>query len=216
MKGAADPSGLDAFTDPAVRLVAQRMGMWLFLATEAMIFAAIFLVVLVVRLMHPDGAAATASHLSPWIGAGNTLLLLSSSLLVAIAVAAAHHAPPLRRAAVAGFALAALFGLVFLAVKLGLEYRKEWSEGLFPGSPAPFPTATPGAELFFNLYLAATGLHAVHVLIGVCVLGGAAAGCAGGALKLPENAPEVEFCGLYWHLVDIVWVFLFPVLYLVQ
>lgn len=215
-KGAADPSGIDAFRDRQVRLVAQRIGMWLFLATEAMIFAGLFLSALVVRLLHPEGAAAAAGHLSPWIAAGNTLILLTSSLAVAIAVAAAHESPGLRRTAVAGFALAALLGLAFLAVKLGVEYRKEWQEGVFPGSAAIFPVETHGAELFFNLYTLATGLHALHVLIGVGVLTAAAAGLARGWLALPDNAPEIEFCGLYWHLVDIVWVFLFPVLYLVS
>lgn len=216
MRKAADPSGLDAYQDGATRLKAQRMGMWLFLATEAMIFAGLFLAVWVVRTLHPEGAVEASAHLDKWLGAGNTAILLTSSLLVALGSAAAKAEQPRARFVMACFLGAAGLGIAFLGIKIGIEYRHEFHEGLIPGAGPDFPLETPGAELFFNLYFAATGLHAIHVTIGVLVLAGAGLGAGRGWLKLPGNAPEIEFCGLYWHLVDVIWIFLFPVLYLVN
>lgn len=216
MRRAADPSGLDPFEDAATRLKAQRMGMWLFLASEAMIFAGLFVSIAVVRVVWPDGAVEASARLDKAIGTANTAILLTSSLLVAIGSAAAKAQTPRKGLVAAAFAGAAGLGLAFLAIKTGIEYRHEFHAGLIPGAGPAFPIDTPGAELFFNLYLAATGLHAIHVAIGGAVLAGAALAVWRGWLKLPANAPEVEFCGLYWHLVDVIWIFLFPVLYLVN
>ncbi|MEQ8404075.1 MAG: cytochrome c oxidase subunit 3 [Oceanicaulis sp.] len=215
MKEAADPSGLDPYEDGETRLKAQRMGMWLFLATEAMIFAGLFLSLFVIRTLHPEGAAEASSHLKPMVGAGNTAILIIASTLVALSSVAAKDGDERRFITWAGFAGAALLGALFLAIKIGVEYRAEFHEGFIPGAGPAFPIQADGAQLFFNLYFAATALHAVHVLIGVLVLAGAALGVWRRWLKLPDNAPEIEFCGLYWHLVDIIWIFLFPVLYLV-
>ncbi|XBQ17333.1 MAG: cytochrome c oxidase subunit 3 [Oceanicaulis sp.] len=215
MKTAPDPSGLDPYEDAEVRLTAQRMGMWLFLATEAMIFAGLFLAIFVIRTLHPEGATEASGHLKTWVGTGNTALLLVSSTLVALGSVAAKEGARRRALVAACFLGAAALGAAFLAIKIGVEYRAELHEGLIPGLGPAFPLQADGAQLFFNAYFAATGLHAIHVLIGVIALAGAAVGVWRRWLKLPDNAPEVEFTGLYWHLVDVVWIFLFPVLYLV-
>lgn len=203
-------------TEPFVRTDRQgeaaHLGMWLFLATEAMMFGALFFALTVVRLRVPDGVRLASGHLDKLLGTLNTAVLLTSSLLVALAVAAARRG---RRERTAGLlAGAAGLGVVFLAIK-ATEYAKEFREGLMPG-PGFRLHDQPGAELFFNLYYAATGLHAVHLTIGVLLMLGLSARVLGGYLRLPGRAAWVELPGLYWHAVDIVWVFLYPALYLVS
>lgn len=108
----------------------------------------------------------------------------------------------------------AALGLLFLAIK-GYEYRSEYVEGLMPGVGPPFPLES-GAELFFNLYFAATGLHAVHLTLGIAaVVAFAWAAVGSGRLRLPVRSTPVEGLGMYWHLVDVIWVFFYPALYLV-
>jgi cytochrome c oxidase subunit 3 len=111
--------------------------------------------------------------------------------------------------------IAAALGLAFLAVK-GVEYRKEYVEGLMPFAGPPSPLAGRPAELFMGLYFIATGLHALHLTIGVVLVGGAAIGMALKRLDAPQRTNTIDLIGLYWHLVDIVWVFLFPMLYLAR
>ncbi len=190
---------------------ADRLGMWLFLATETMMFGALFFALTVVRLRVPDGVRLASGHLDKLLGTLNTGVLLSSSLLVALAVAAARRGRQERTAGL--LAGAAGLGIVFLAIK-AYEYKTEFREGLMPG-PGFRLHDHPGAELFFNLYYAATGLHAVHLTIGVLLMLGLSLRVLGGRVRLPERAVTVELPGLYWHLVDIVWVFLYPTLYLV-
>lgn len=190
---------------------ADRLGMWLFLATETMMFGALFFALTVVRLRVPDGVRLASGHLDKLLGTLNTGVLLSSSLLVALAVAAARRGRQERTAGL--LAGAAGLGIVFLAIK-AYGYKTEFREGLMPG-PGFRLHDHPGAELFFNLYYAATGLHAVHLTIGVLLMLGLSLRVLGGRVRLPERAVTVELPGLYWHLVDIVWVFLYPTLYLV-
>jgi cytochrome c oxidase subunit 3 len=106
-------------------------------------------------------------------------------------------------------------GLGFLAVK-GFEYHAEYLEGLMPGVGPPSPFAGRPPTLFMSLYFVSTALHAVHVTIGVVLLAGTGADAGLGRLRLPEQATTVEVVGLYWHLVDVIWVFLFPLLYLAR
>ncbi|WP_431854925.1 cytochrome c oxidase subunit 3 [Azospirillum sp.] len=201
----------EPFTGTDQREEADRLGMWLFLATEAMMFGALFFALTVVRLRVPDGVRLASGHLDKLLGTVNTGVLLTSSLLVALAVAAARQGRQERTAGL--LAGAAGLGVVFLAIK-ATEYAREFREGLMPG-PGFRLHDQPGAELFFNLYYAATGLHAVHLTIGVLLMLGLSARVLGGWVRLPEHATTVELPGLYWHIVDIVWVFLYPALYLV-
>jgi cytochrome c oxidase subunit 3 len=152
-----------------------------------------------------------ARHFKLWLGAANTAVLLTSSLCVALAVEDARSR--LRRRAAAWFALAALLGLVFLGVK-GTEYFLEYREGLMPHLGPPSPLRPGPVDLFVDLYFVSTGLHAVHLLIGVGAVATVAAAYAW--RRSPPPAVVAEMTGLYWHLVDVVWVFLFPVLYLAR
>jgi cytochrome c oxidase subunit III len=187
-----------------------RLGMWIFLATEVMFFGALLLAYLYGRTHWPGGFAAAARHTDVVLGTLNTGLLLTSSALVALAVACEDEA---RRRDWIGWLLAASasLGVAFLAIK-GIEYRKEWQEGLFPG--AGFALDAAGAQLFFVLYFLMTGIHAIHLLAGIALLAVFAWGTHRRRLWAPPR--RVEAAGLYWHFVDIVWIFLYPLLYLVD
>jgi cytochrome c oxidase subunit 3 len=213
------PSGADTALQHATRpqALAQQvphdtaqLGMWVFLASEVLFFGGLFLAYLHGRSHWPSGFAAASRHTDVLLGSVNTALLLSSSALVALAVACHAHAP--RRGRVPWLlGAAAALGLAFLAIK-GVEYRHEWQQGLFPG-PGFALAHEPGAALFFLLYFVTTGLHALHLAIGIAVLGSFAWGTARLAPWTPQR--RVEAAGLYWHFVDVVWIFLYPLLYLV-
>jgi cytochrome c oxidase subunit 3 len=200
---------LDTASGEQRRLAAQ-LGMWVFLATELMLFGPLFLGYLYGRSHFPDAFAAASRHTEFWLGTINTAILLSSSLAVALAVAANERGAP--RVASRWLLLAAGCGIAFLVIK-GTEYHIEWDERLFPG--AGFAPALPAsAELFYFLYFAMTALHALHLAIGVTATLVFALGLR---LRTPALLPPIrlELVGLYWHFVDAVWIFLYPILYLV-
>jgi len=195
--------------DRAARDATALLGMWVFLASELLFFGGLFLAWFYGHAHWPQGFAAAGRHTDVGLGTLNTALLLSSSALVALAVDGAARTP--RRAWPAALlAAAALLGAVFLAIK-GVEYRQDWHEGLFPG-PRFALAGQPGAALFFMLYTVMTALHALHLLIGVGLL----ATFAWGRARRADWAPQrrLAVVGLYWHFVDIVWIFLYPLLYL--
>jgi cytochrome c oxidase subunit 3 len=189
---------------------AAQLGMWIFLATELLFFGGLFAAYAWGRTRWPEGFSVASRHTHVALGTLNTALLLSSSALVALAAACAGEE---RRRRAAGRLLggAALLGVAFLALK-GVEYAKEWHESLFPGPGFALAKHT-GAELFFVLYFVMTALHALHLLVGVGLLGL----FAWGALRHRPwaDAARVEVAGLYWHFVDIVWIVLYPLLYLI-
>ena len=203
----------EPFSTAAQQREADMLGMYLFLASEVLLFGGLFGAAVGYRILYPDAVVAASQRLHLWIGAANTVLLLTSSLLVALAVQAGERG--MRRPA--GFLLsgAAGLGLSFLALK-AVEYGMEIREGLLPGLGGHHDFASPVEQLFMNLYLAATGLHALHMTVGIVLLCGLAIRIFRRSLPLPERAVTVEVCALYWHLVDIVWVFLYPVLYLAR
>jgi cytochrome c oxidase subunit 3 len=190
---------------------AAELGMWGFLATEALFFGGLILAYCVYRVAEPLGFAEAARHTKIVIGTINTAVLLTSSFLVAWAVAAAR----LREGKVAGILLwaAALLGVAFLALK-GIEYALEYDELLLPGLDFAYTGSKAATvRLFFSFYLVATGLHALHVAIGIVVL--AVIGRQARRLKYSEryHAP-ITVAGLYWHFVDVVWIVLFALIYL--
>lgn len=197
----------EPFHDPARQREADRLGMILFLASEAMLFGGLFAAAMALRLLHPPDYVAASAHLKLWLGTANTAILLTSSLMAAIAVEAARSGRP----RLAGYALVAaiLLALLFLGVK-GYEYAGEYREGLVPGLPgAHFESRTQ--QLFMNFYFVSTGLHALHVIGGITLLGLAA---FRRAAREDRNAVLIGNVALYWHLVDIIWVLLYPTLYL--
>jgi cytochrome c oxidase subunit 3 len=206
-----------AVAEPYVTRPQQReaavMGMYVFLGSEIMLFGGLFVVALSLRLLHPQDVVAASRHLHLSIGALNTLVLLTSSFCVALAVQMAHAARIQSTAwlLVAGAAL----GLIFLGIK-AVEYRTEYGEGLLPFFSQPARFQSTAAKLFMDLYLVSTALHAVHVTVGILLLAGVAVRVGRRRLALPRRAIVVETTGLYWHLVDAIWVFLYAVLYLAR
>ena len=201
----------EPFTDEAQQHEAATLGLWLFIASELMLFGAIFLGLAVYRLADPAAATIASDHLHLWLGGVNTAVLLTSSLAMALAVLGARAGRP--RPTTLWLLATAALGLMFLVLK-AYEYRLEYLEGLMPGVGPPFPLDRP-VELFFNLYFVSTGLHAAHLTLGIAAVGLFAWRTARRRLPLPEHATRMEGLGIYWHFVDVVWLFLYPTLYLI-
>lgn len=200
------------FEDAAQQRDAATLGMWLFLATEVLFFGALFLSYMVYRILNPEVFRVASEHTLVAVGTINTAVLLFSSFTMVLAVRAAESK---QRVTLAAFlVVTALLGLTFLGVK-AFEYAHEIHEGLFPGSHFRFAEADPTrARMFFYLYFLMTGVHALHVTIGIVVLGVFALRALL-TRNLKRMTTAVDLLGLYWHFVDIVWVFLFPLIYLV-
>ena len=196
--------------EPAAEPGTGRLGMWVFLASEVLFFGGLFVAYLYGRTHWPQGWAAASRHTDVVLGTVNTALLLTSSAAIALAVACDEDARR-RRWTSRLLAATAALGVAFLAIK-GVEWHAEWREHLFPGPS--FALATPGAQEFFALYFVMTGLHAVHMVAGIATLAILAAGRA--RVRAWANADHVEIAALYWHFVDLVWIFLYPLLYLVE
>ncbi len=208
----ASPAALP-YTDREQQREAARLGMWVFLTTETMLFGALFAVYFYDRRLMPGAFAAAGRRTDLWLGAGNTAILLVSSLTMALAVEAAKRR---RDGALLARLLATMaLGAAFLALK-GLEYAHHIHEGLLPGASFRFSPAAYAkpAELFFYLYFLMTGLHAVHMIVGLGWLAVLAVRSGRGASRGADLFTPVETAGLYWHFVDLVWIFLFPLFYL--
>jgi cytochrome c oxidase subunit III len=195
------------------------LGMWAFIVQEVMFFGGLFVTYMVYRWSYPAAFAAGSHHLDVKLGAFNTAVLIGSSLTMALAVRAAQLG---RKKPLVAFLLATiLLGGVFLGVK-AVEYSHKWHEHHVPGPHFVFESVdthgTPinprNAMIFFSLYFAMTGLHALHMVVGIGILLWLVYHSARGRFT-PDNYNFVEGTGLYWHFVDIVWIFLFPLLYLI-
>ncbi len=184
-------------------------GIWIFIASEVLFFGALFLFYAAMRAEHPAAFAAAARETGIVYGTLNTAILLTSGLTAAIAARASEDAA-LRRLTLGCLALTATLGLAFLGVK-GLEYAQDIHEHLVPGPG--FKLAAPPAQLFFGFYWCATAVHAVHLAIGVGLIARLLWRGSREADFLPDN-PQVEVATLYWGFVDMVWIFLYPALYL--
>ncbi|QET95699.1 cytochrome c oxidase subunit 3 family protein [Roseomonas mucosa] len=172
-----------------------------------MLFGGLIMAVVANRALHPQAFAAAGHETDVVLGTLNTAILLTSSLTMAIASEAAQA--ELRRTALRGFALTLLLGLAFLAVK-GFEYHKDITERLVPGPGFPLPD--PASQIFFGFYWGMTALHALHMTAGLGVVGWL--GWQAWTRRRALRSPAYEVVALYWHLVDIVWVFLYPLFYL--
>jgi cytochrome c oxidase subunit 3 len=199
------------FQTAAQQREATYLGMWLFLATEIMMFGVLLLVICYYRFAHPEAVAEAVGHLHFLLAGFNSALLLTGSLCMSLVVRASRLQD--YRQMQLWLLLAALLGLGFLGLK-GFEYAWEYREGLLPNMGDESPLTQPAARLYMNIYLLSTGLHGLHVLIAVVLALGMAARIHFGHMKLPERAITLEMVGLYWHLVDVIWIFLYPALYL--
>lgn len=207
------PACEEQFDDLDQQTEAAHLGMWLFLSTEILFFGGLFAAYTVYRYSYPHAFAAGSHALLLWAGALDTVILLCSSFTMAMAVHAAQTGS--RRLLVFLLLTSAAIGACFLVLH-GYEYFKDYGEHHIPGKffhddgPAP----DNKVQLFFALYFCMTGLHSLHVFIGVTALTVLAWQAWRGKFTKEYYTP-VEIGGLYWHFVDIVWVFLFPLLYLV-
>lgn len=205
-----EPRPAMQFADLTQQRDTATLGLWLFLATEILFFGGALMGYLAYRMIYPDGFLEAARHTKIVLGTANTAILLTSSLTMALAVHAAQTARG-RMASRLLIATAAL-GLAFIGVK-GVEYYAEYREHLVPGLDFAFAPHARAAELFFLLYFITTGLHAIHLTVGIALVLFMARRLAH-ETDGPFYTAPVEVVGLYWHFVDIVWVFLFPLIYL--
>jgi cytochrome c oxidase subunit 3 len=191
---------------------AVRLGMWLFLGTEVLLFAGLFLGYTVYRYFYHEAFHEASRTLDVVLGGANTVILISSSLTVALAYHAVKQGKTKYAAGLIVFTI--LCALAFLGIK-AVEYAQKFEHGSLPGKWYHNPHITaPGANLYFTIYFLTTGLHAFHVIVGASVLAYVLRGLIKGKYG-PKNTVAVELGGLYWHLVDLVWIFLFPLLYLI-
>jgi cytochrome c oxidase subunit 3 len=201
------------FNDLLQQHEATTLGMWVFLATEVLFFGGMFAAYALYRYWYPEAFVLGSERLDIVLGGINTGVLLGSSLTMALAVRSSQLG---QRRATGGFLLLTmLLGATFLVIK-GLEYTHKYHEHLIPGRAFAFESdAAPEIQIFFWLYFVMTGMHAVHMLIGLALL--MVLGLMNWKRRFtPQYYFPVEMGGLYWHFVDIVWVFLFPLLYLVD
>jgi cytochrome c oxidase subunit 3 len=200
------------FEDLGQQREAATLGMWIFLATEVLFFGGLFLTYLVYRSWYPGAFTAGSHEMLVWAGTLNTAVLITSSLTMALAVHAAQVGN--RRLLMTFLVVTLLLGCVFLGVK-SFEYYTEYIEHHFPGAGFEFPAEYfRPAQIFFSLYFLMTGLHALHMIVGIgimCVM----LWMSYRGVITPEYNNPIEIAGLYWHFVDIVWIFLFPLLYLI-
>ncbi len=208
------PATAHQFDDAVQQHDASGLGMWVFLLTEILFFGGLFTIYTVYRSLYPAAFGHASTHLDIRLGTINTAVLIASSLTMALAV---HTAQVSRNGRLVALFLVATIALggVFLGIK-GVEYAQKFHEHHVPGPSFHYEGADPQqAELFFCLYFLMTGLHAIHMVIGVGILGVLVVMALRGRFG-PGYYTPVELTGLYWHFVDIVWIFLFPLLYLVE
>jgi cytochrome c oxidase subunit 3 len=183
-----------------------KLGMWVFLASESLLFAGLIAVFAAYRHVYPVEFATAAGHADVVLGTANTYILLTSSLTIALALYAARHARVRRARLLVGVTI--LLGAAFLVLKF-VEYGHHLAKGIAPGNWYSFSELPAhGHALYFTLYYLLTGLHALHVVAGMIVLAIFA--------RRVEAVHRLELGALYWHLVDLVWIFLWPLLYLVR
>jgi len=191
---------------------AASLGMWVFIVTEILFFGVLFATYSIYRSAYGHAFQAASHELHIWLGTINTVVLISSSFTMALAVRAAQTGA--RRTTVVCLILTLVLGSAFLGIK-GVEYAREFAEHHVPGPRFQFdPADAAQAQIFFSLYFVMTGLHAVHMIIGIGVLLVMLWMSLRGRFS-PGYYTPLEISGLYWHFVDIVWIFLLPLLYLV-
>jgi len=186
-----------------------KLGMWLFLVTEMVLFGGLFIAYSYLRYQYPAEFHHAGNELNATLGVTNTLVLLTSSLTVVLSIVAIQRGEK-------GRALAFLWttiglGFVFLGIK-SVEWAAKFHHGLYPSSPH-LATLPPGEQIFYGLYFSMTGLHGLHVIIGMSILLWMVYMVSKNQVRADKYV-HLENSGLYWHLVDVIWIFLLPLFYL--
>ena len=201
------------FEDLEQQQSAASLGMWTFLVSEIMFFGGLFLGYIVYRHLYPEAFHLGSHELDVRLGAINTAVLICSSLTMALAIRTAAVGGA-RRTQVLFLVATMALGAVFLAIK-AVEYHHKWVDHLMPGPGFEFASPeAPHMRIFFSFYFAMTGVHAFHMIVGLVYLVFITRRAARDAFT-PENYTTLEMTGLYWHFVDVIWIFLFPLLYLI-
>lgn len=190
---------------------ASKLGMWLFLYTELLLFGGLFIVYMVYRALNPDAFLIASFELNVWLGTVNTVVLLTSSMTIAMSITAIQLGDV--KKAVQLLDITVLAAVIFLVIKY-FEWGAKFDHGLFPGMEH-FKSLSYGEQLYFYLYFFMTGLHGLHVIVGMVFILVVMSKLKNGSVnknkyQLQENA------GLYWHLVDLIWIYLFPLFYLIH
>jgi len=211
--GAHEPFLQHHFHDLEQQGEASKIGMWLFLVTEILLFGGLFVGYGIMRMLHAEAFHQGHLHLDRTLGALNTVVLLVSSFTMAMAVHSARTGD--RKRLIVFLAATLAFAGVFLGVKY-FEYSHKFHEGLLPGKYYRHTgDAVPGVAAFFGFYFVMTGLHGLHVLAGMIAIGWLLRRAVRGDFS-PSYYSPVDLTGLYWHLVDMIWIYLFPLLYLIS
>jgi cytochrome c oxidase subunit III len=199
------------FEDANQQYQAASLGMWLFLVTEILFFGGLFAGYAIYRWSYPQAFAEASHHLDILLGGFNTIVLIGSSLTMALAVHGGEIGNQKKQIKFLLFTM--LLGGIFLGVK-AIEYSHKFHEHHFPGRTFNSDGMHQGAQIFFSFYFAMTGMHALHMIIGMVILTILVILAKKGKFTAEYHTP-IEMFGLYWHFVDIVWIFLFPLLYLI-
>ena len=202
------------FTTDGQQIHAAKFGLWCWLLTELLLFAGLFLTALILRILHPEAVTAVARHLKFWIGATNTAVLIVSSFTMSAAIELSRIG--WQRGMVRAMLATAGLGTLFLGLKT-FEYYEDWDEHMMPFlSARSYALADDRAStLFTDLYYVTTGLHALHLLTGVSILL-AMTWMASRPRFLERHQNRIEIFGLYWHFIDLIWIIVFPVLYVLN
>lgn len=201
------------FRDADHQFDASKLGMWIFLVNEILFFGGLFMAYIVFRSWYPELFQQAALQLDTTMGAINTVVLIGSSLTVALAIRSAQTDN--MRGLQVNLLITILLACTFMVIK-GFEYAHKFELGIFPANYYTFEGIDhPQAGIFFGIYYIMTGVHALHVLVGIGVIFWIFLRARRGEFGSHYYTP-VEITGLYWHLVDLIWIFLFPLLYLIE
>jgi cytochrome c oxidase subunit 3 len=201
------------FVDAEQQFDSAKLGMWVFLVTEVLFFGGLFAAYIIFRAWYPELFTKASTQLDTIMGGINTIVLIASSLTMALSIRAAQTN---NKKATFNFLLATLvLAGVFLVIKY-FEYTHKFHIGIYPGKFYTFTEIDhPKANVFFSIYYMMTGLHGIHVVIGMGLIAWLMVRAQKGHFSSEYFTP-VEITGLYWHLVDLIWIFLFPLFYLIE
>lgn len=199
-------------TDPHYDPEASKLGMWLFIFTELLLFGGLFIVYAIYRFLNPEAFQLAGLELNPVIGALNTIILLVSSMTIAMSTSSLQRKN--KGLTVLLIEITIMLALIFLINKY-FEWGVKFEHGIWPGSEHLISDMSKGEILFFGLYFVMTGLHALHIVIGMIVMIVALNRVQKGSVNA-DRPTLLENAGLYWHLVDLIWIFLFPLFYLIH